>query len=157
MSTMDAPLAPPMPRMAIWLGYGGLLPFLVLATASVVDTPPALPWSAALLAYGAIILSFVGALHWGFAMTLTNLGDDRRNALLVWSVVPSLLAWPALLLPPAAACVLLVMGFIAHFRQDRRFVAQDRGSLPDGYLRLRFRLTSVACLSLAAAGLASIG
>ena len=50
-----------------------------------------------------------------------------------------------------------MMGFIAHYWQDRRFVAQDRGSLPDGYLRLRLRLTSVACLSLASAGLASTG
>jgi hypothetical protein len=50
-----------------------------------------------------------------------------------------------------------MMGFIAHYWRDRRFVEQDSGSLPDGYLRLRFRLTSVACLSLAAAGLASIG
>ena len=56
--------AEPPPRAVAWLGYGGLLPFVALAAASAAAhfsgrNPQA--WTAALLAYGAAILSFVGA------------------------------------------------------------------------------------------------
>jgi hypothetical protein len=36
-------------------------------------------WSDALFAYGAVILTFVGALHRGFAMTLRDLIASRRS------------------------------------------------------------------------------
>ncbi len=35
----------------------------------------------ALLAYGACILSFVGALHWAFAMTASGLADGEQTRL----------------------------------------------------------------------------
>jgi hypothetical protein len=37
-------------------------------------------WVPALLGYGAVILSFVGALHWGFAMTLPDMPLRQRHA-----------------------------------------------------------------------------
>jgi hypothetical protein len=82
--------------MVGWLGYGGLLPFVGLAAFSWLG-PPVLPIDAAasLRAYGAVILSFVGALHWGFAMNLAGLDAPSRDRLYVWSVVPSLLAFPS--------------------------------------------------------------
>ena len=54
-----------LPATVAWLGYGGLLPFVFLATAIFIDPDHAPLWGDALTAYGAIILSFVGALHWG--------------------------------------------------------------------------------------------
>jgi hypothetical protein len=50
--------------------------------------------------YGAVILSFVGAQHWGLAMALPGLDEAERTHRFVWSVGPCLLAWPALVLPP---------------------------------------------------------
>ena len=135
-------------RTARWLGYGGLIPFLVLAPLSLLDSHHGFTWSDALFAYGAVILSFVCALHWGFAMALSGLDDARRVRTVLWSVVPSLMAWPALLLVPMEAAVLLVTGFVLHYIQDRRLARH--AELPDWYLPLRLQLTVVACLSLIA-------
>ncbi len=155
---MHAPLRATIPPTAAWLGYGGLLPFVLLALGILVDNQQAALFSAALIAYGAVILSFVGALHWGFAMALGEFnaesGHRRRNETLVWSVVPALLAWPALLAPTAPASALLIAGFVAHYGQDRRLAAF--ASLPAWYLPMRLRLTVFACLCLATGALAPV-
>ena len=145
------------PRVVAWLGYGGLLPFLALAAASWVTdfNGQASPlWQTALLAYGAAILSFVGALHWGFAMTLRDLPGPVRTASFVWSVVPALLAWLALLAAPVVASALLVAGFVIHYWRDVRLAG--RSDLPAWYLPMRLRLTWVACLCLAAPPIAQM-
>ena len=150
-----------LPATVAWLGYGGLLPFVFLATAIFIDPDHAPLWGDALTAYGAIILSFVGALHWGLAMILpvADTGTEcaaftpqRRNASFVWSVMPALIAWPALLLAPFMASLLLISGFVAHYWQDRRLAGWV--SLPAWYLPLRLRLTAVGCCGLACGGLA---
>ena len=140
-----APSAAALPRAVAWLGYGGLLPFLAGAGAVLLQLRPDLAGQA-LLAYGAVILSFVGALHWGFAMTARGLDDRAQVRLYAWSVVPSLLAWPALLVPPALGVALLVAGFAAHYGMDR--CVAPRLGLPAWYLPLRLRLSVVASLSL---------
>ncbi len=142
-----------LPRTVAWLGYGGLLPFLVLTPASLLDHHHGAVWSDALYAYGAIILSFIGALHWGLAMTLPELSERQRSAWFAWSVVPALIAWPAVLFSPPLAAPLLVLGFIAHYLQDRRLTRQ--ATLPDWYLPLRLRLSSVAVVCLVAGVFAS--
>ncbi|MFC7474774.1 DUF3429 domain-containing protein [Dankookia sp. GCM10030260] len=59
----------PLPRPTLWLGLAGLLPFL--GTALLAWTAPP-DWRGvalhALAAYGAVILSFLGAVHWGLAL-----------------------------------------------------------------------------------------
>lgn len=143
-------LAPtPLPASVAWLGYGGLLPFLLLAAASAGDVHHRLAWSDVLIGYGAVILSFVGALHWGFAMLGSGLDPAGRRSVYLWSVVPALLAWPATWLSAPLANALLIAGFMAHYVQDRRLV--KRIELPAWYLPLRGRLTVVASLALATA------
>lgn len=137
-----------LPRTVARLGYGGLLPFLVLTPASLLDHHHGAVWSDALYAYGAIILSFIGALHWGLAMSLPELSERQRSAWFAWSVVPALIAWPAVLFSPPLAAQLLVVGFIAHYLQDRRLARQ--ATLPGWYLPLRLRLSSVAVVCLVA-------
>ena len=136
------------PRTVALLGYGGLLPFGALALLLVLDGARSALWWPPLLAYGAVILSFVGALHWGFAMALPGLASAQRQGLWVWSVVPALVAWPALLWAAPGAAVLLVAGFVAHYAHDRRLVAQTGAALPAWYLPLRTRLTLVASVCL---------
>jgi ABC-type Na+ efflux pump permease subunit len=137
-----------LPRAIAWLGYGGLIPFVLLALASLLGHQHSAVWIEALVAYGAIILSFVGALHWGLAMCLPGLTDQQRSARFAWSVVPALVAWPALLMPAPLAAPPLVFGFIAHYLQDRRLARQ--ATLPAWYLPLRLRLSSVAGICLIA-------
>ncbi len=133
------------PPIVKWLGYGGLLPFVALAVAAWVDSSNSL-WRNALLAYGAVILSFVGALHWGFAMSLSGISTKQQTLSFVWSVVPALMAWLALLMTSKYAIAMLVAGFLTHFWQDRRLV--QVANLPVWYLPLRMRLTLVACIAL---------
>jgi Protein of unknown function (DUF3429) len=146
LSNSDDSFKPIMPPIVAWLGYGGLLPFAALAAAAWFDGNHSSLWRDAVLAYGAVILSFVGALHWGFAMSQSDMTANQRTRSFVWSVVPSLLAWMALLMTPKYATMLLVAGFLIHFWQDRRLVQQV--NLPAWYLPLRLQLTLVACLSL---------
>ena len=138
------------PRHVAWLGYGGLVPFVGLAAASLLGVQPRAT-SLALWAYGAVILSFVGALHWAFAMLLPQLAPPRRAWMYVWSTVPALMAWCALLMEPRVGSVILVVAFASHYLQDRRRAAQ--GLLPGWYLPLRLRLSTVAIVCLLAPGL----
>jgi len=141
-----------MPSVVAWLGYGGLLPFIGLATTTVAGGEYAALSSRGLLAYGAVILSFVGAVNWGFAMTLDSLSERRRTQLWLWSVIPALVAWAALFLPPTAAAGALVVCFVAQYRQDSRLAHE--AALPVWFVPLRRRLTIAACLCLAVGGFA---
>lgn len=144
---MNTPLNPTLPRSAAWLGFGGLLPFIGLALTAFVDRHHGIVWADALVAYGAVILSFVGALHWGFAMALPAMPQALRRNCFVWSVVPALIAWPAMMLEPVLGAPLLMAGFVAHIWQDHRLAG--RVELPAWYLPLRRQLSIVACVCLA--------
>ena len=134
------------PAEVAWLGYGGLIPFVALAGLAPVDPQHAAAWSRALAAYGAVILSFVGALHWGIAMSAAHLGAALRRRAFIWSVVPALMAWPAAMQAGPLTLLVLVAGFVLHLWQDRRLLVQAQ--LPGWYWPLRCRLTAVACLCL---------
>jgi len=140
------------PTIPAWLGYGGLIPFVALACGSLVSAEYSSVSRHALLAYGAVILTFVGALHWGFAMTLTDVPDDRRNQAFMWSVLPALVAWVALLVASRLGSGLLLLGFVAQYWQDRG-LAQS-ATLPAWYMPLRLRLTLIASICIAIGALA---
>ncbi|SDG29756.1 Protein of unknown function [Limimonas halophila] len=139
------------PRPAAVYGGAGLIPF-VACTVLVWVLPPG--WANfaldVLLGYGAVILSFLGAVHWGLA--LADPGGARADAgwrRLGWSVTPALLAWVSLVLVPLGGLVLQVIGFTAAFFADLRAVRLGR--VPAWYRRLRRPLTVVVLLCLAAA------
>ena len=127
--------------MALRLGHAGLLPFmagalLVWLVREDVHTYVAL----ALSAYAAMILSFLGGIHWGLAMRQTQ----PPSTGLWWGVVPSLVAWPATVMPPDSGLVILGLMLLVCYAVDRRlYPAQGAGA----WLTLRFRLSAVAALS----------
>lgn len=149
---MQTPDKHPLPSAARWLGYAGLIPFVALA-AMVWWLPPEDQMAAAfaLKAYGATIASFLGAIHWGLSMQ----AHCARTLVFpfVWGVVPSLLAWIALLLAPSAGLVLLAVLLGLCFAIDR--ATYGRHELGH-WLPLRLQLSVVAAASclVAAAGLA---
>lgn len=134
------------PAIVAWLGYGGLLPFLVLALISALDNHHRELWQKMMLSYGAVILSFVGALHWAFAMMHSAAHAKPFSTVYAWSVVPSLIAWVALLVSPEVGTTLLLCGLLAHYLQDLRLATAL--ALPRWYLPLRLQLTVVASLCL---------
>lgn len=137
----------PLPRLARLLGLAGLLPFLgSLALAAAGAEAARGAALSALAAYGAVILSFLGAVHWGLA-----LGPGRPEAVgarLGLGVLPALIGWVALLLPPVPALLLLAAGLLGTAGVET--LAARRGMLGAAYLRLRWGLSLAAAASLLA-------
>ena len=134
-----APNAPTLQAMR--LGYAGLAPFVAGAALTWIVRADALPFvTAALAAYAAVIVSFLGGIHWGFAFR----GGSADAALFHRGVVPSLVAWVAVLMPAYAGLVVLGAALVGCYLLDRRvYPAQGAAS----WLTLRFRLTAVGSLS----------
>jgi hypothetical protein len=99
-----------------------------------------------LLAYGATIVSFLGAIHWGFAM---QQGSPSRQ-LLVWGVIPSLLGWMSVLLGSALGLLLLTATLCLCFLIDYKIY--PKFGLAQ-WLPMRFILTAVASVSLTLAAI----
>jgi len=155
------------PIPALVLGLGGLIPFILPAMvmclphwssalinsfwpfSAALDNAVAPPWLAqraafSLGAYAAIILSFLGGVRWG------NLLDNEPRLWewvpLTLSVVPSLIAWPALLLPPLWMLSILAAGLVLQYALDVE--ALRRKEIPVWFGKLRLILTTGAILSL---------
>jgi hypothetical protein len=134
-----------MPQVPLFLGWAGVIPFGIAAIG-------AHSGISALVLYGllggttyaAIILSFLGAIHWGLAMH-----DDRHPAWYVWSITPALLAWATLLVFDVE---LRLLGLIPlhglAWSVDRQ--AFLKGLIPAWYMRLRHGLTAGAVICLSA-------
>ncbi len=130
---------PSLPRFAWPLGLGGLIPFAAGALAVALG----FHWAAfPLAAYGAVILSFLGAVHWGLALAAPEAAPER----LAWGVVPALWGWVALLLPLPVALPVLGAGILATAALET--VAARRGWVSGGYLRLRWVLSLGAAAAL---------
>lgn len=134
-------------RLLWTLGLLGLLPFIAGALAVLLAPDH---WGGfargALIAYGAVILSFLGAVHWGLALRAPPAEAWATPARLVLGVVPSLIGWAALLLLEAASPPLLAAGILATAAMEQW--AAGRGLVPGFYMRLRWVLSlgAAACL-----------
>jgi hypothetical protein len=145
-SPSPLPIVPP---AAKWLGAAGLLPFLAGDLASLPMAGELRPLGLSLLlAYGAIILSFMGGVHWGTAM----MRGDADWGPLGRSVAPALLALPAALIGGATGLVLLALGFVGLWAYDEQETVAGRA--PRWYPSLRRPLTAVVTASLAVGTLA---
>jgi hypothetical protein len=133
------------------LAYAGLAPFvfgtLLIWLIGDRDLEQHVFVSHGLSAYAALVISFLGGIHWGLGFTR---GVPSQRAL-YWGVGASLLGWLGVLMPPYAGLALHGAVLIACYFNDRRvYPAYGAGD----WLTLRFRLTAVSSLScfLAAAG-----
>eukprot|EP00250_Pteridium_aquilinum_P013938 c21671_g1_i1 orf=782-1618(-) len=147
------------PMVPMFLGVAGAVPFLAL-------TPPfpyVLPLPEVLAAnpieaqalYGAVILAFLGGPHWGLAMVGIHASPNHKifnyasnSVRYVWSVVPSLLAWPALLMTTVPKLQFLICSFGLVLAVDVIFAGQ--GLTPPWYLPLRLLLSGIVILCLSA-------
>ncbi len=132
-----------LPTPARLLGPAGLIPFAGLALASLLGWPGAVP---ALIAYGATILAFLGAVHWGLALGAPEAERGADLARLGLGVVPALLGWVALLLPPSLALGLLALAILGTAAVES--LGARAGLVPAIYLRLRWMLSIGAAASL---------
>ena len=134
-------------RLANILGYAGLIPFIVFSVLSVVDFKSVIDPHLYLTTYAAIILSFMGAIHWGVAMVSEDTLSARQLGI---SVIPPLLGWIALLLPTVYGYSLLIISFSLLCMLDKHYHMQK--AFPAWYYPMRVILTSIVvlCLILAA-------
>lgn len=137
-------------RMPRLLGYCGLLPFIIPTIFLFYDHHHFMVWRNLLVSYAAVILSFLGAVYWGVAMIVKEMAIKKRNVMLVWSVIPSVVAWVALLIPQVYGLILLSIFFVISFFMDMQLTKSE--AKPSWYIPLRFQLTVVVttCLVTAA-------
>ncbi len=134
-----------LPSWTAALGYGGWLPFAALTLALWVAPDPALQRTLlrALLAYGAVILAFLGAVHWGLALARRV---PNPSLVLALGVVPALVGAASLALAPGeTALVVQMIGFGAVWLYEHRVLGE--AVLPRAYLDLR-RVLTVGVLTI---------
>ena len=137
------------PRAALVTGLGGLIPFWFLSLSPLMN-PDFSPVIAlfVLNTYGAVILSFVGAIWWGLAVAIP---DAPRTKMFCWSVVPALLGWVAAVpyMPADLGMLILMSGFALQWIMD--IVLFPRIAIAVWVLKLRTILTIGVLASLVCA------
>jgi len=126
------------PTPLLILGFAGLIPFwvislIVLSDASVDHFAVELQVS-----YGAVILSFLGGIHWGMLLVREDNSDWRRA---IWGVTPSLIGWFALALPLTWALITILAGLIMSALADLRIFSSPSDTW---YRPFRLTLTLMA-------------
>ena len=139
MTDVREPQSSPAVPVALWLGYGGLIPFVVGAALVWLIQPEMQSFTtAALSAYAAVIVSFLGGIHWGIGFR------DGTPRLFLWGVVPSLVAATALMLSPGHGLLIHGLMLLLCYAVDRR-VYPAHGLR--AWLSLRLRLSVVAAIA----------
>lgn len=95
------------------------------------------------VSYGAVVLAFVGAVHWGLALAGRLAWRPVRIG---GATLPALLGAGAAVLGGQRGLALLVVGFGTFWLYEHRNVG---GELPAAYLSLRRNLSLVVCTLLA--------
>lgn len=145
-SAFGIPVAP------LLLGLAGLIPFVWGALTVIL--PSLADWGIRALGprfvgpyvglfYGAVILSFMSGVVWGFA---TRAEPPVAAALYGLSVVPALWAFFFTGGGPVSAATYLIFGFLGLLGID--WTAQRLGLAPAWWMRLRLILTSGVVLCL---------
>jgi hypothetical protein len=146
---------------AVLLTFAGAIPLIVLGVAVLLDPVTSPVAIQLLISYGAVILSFVGAVYWGFALRDTAhpvngvplapavLGAERQ--LLVFGVVPALVGWVALIAmlhfaAPALALFLLLAGFLITIIVES--IGKGRGVVATNYLIMRWGVSVIVLVVL---------
>jgi len=125
--------------------YFGLIPFIGLAVWLWTHGTPGVA-AGVLAIYAAVVLSFTGAVHFGWA-----LGEHAGATRYWWSVVPALAGWVFASLPAPASLPLLAAAFLDIWFAERRWFA---GELPGWYRSLRTQLSFAVAVCLLAAWIA---
>ncbi|NDY91548.1 DUF3429 domain-containing protein [Ideonella sp. TBM-1] len=143
------------PQEAWKLGHAGLIPFALgtllvwLVGGDSDELRDAHVWVAlSLSAYAGAIVAFLGGVHWGLAMRAGLPGGRAFR----WAMVPPLVGWFGMIMPPHAGLVVLgVMLGVCYWKDRQLYTAAGLGY----WLTLRFRLSAIAafCCFLGAAGI----
>ena len=134
------------PRTALGFGLAGLIPFVSGGIGVWVNALGEIRFALPLIiiAYGCLIAAFLGGVRWGAAMQ--NNETDHLPRHFIISILPTLIALIAFMLPLPQAFTLLIVLYVAQSVLDLNAVQQDH--LTDWYAPLRLLLTAIAALSM---------
>lgn len=160
------------PKEPYWLGLAGTLPYLGTSVSTVYlawalnATRPASstfannllisPETAShllatlepiQLGYGAVIISFLGAVHWGLEYAEKVPDHSRTRFRYGIGVMAPIIAWPTLFMPVEFALTSQFAAFVGLYFADAR--ASVRGWAPVWYSTYRFALTAVVGVAIA--------
>lgn len=143
--TEPAPRIPTLSPTAEIAGYAGVVPF-VACLAGVALFPGYAERELSqrcALAYGAVILAFVGAVHWGLALAGRLAWTPARVA---GSILPSVAGAAATLLGGTRGLALLAVSFGVFWLYEHQRLGSE---LPPDYVAMRRNLTLAVCALLA--------
>ncbi|SJX65652.1 uncharacterized protein SRS1_16280 [Sporisorium reilianum f. sp. reilianum] len=155
--SITSEMAQAVPQPALLWGSAGVIPYVSTAGASIwlarkehlvglgLDKSMDSETASALLlhaqniqvGFGAVLLSFLGAIHWGFEFS--KYGGRIGNTRYAIGVLPLVLGWPTTLLAPQMALIAQWASFVAVWFIDLR--ATSAGWVPKWYSTYRFWLT----------------
>jgi len=115
------------------LAYLGLVPLIISTLMLLINVSGPLALTVTHY-YGAIVLTFIGAIHWGRAMQTGNVYS------VTLSVLPSLYAFCCLLLPVTSALLLLIIGFVVLYFYDAGQYLRSQW-----FKEIRAQLTGLFC------------
>ncbi|NXS51379.1 TMM69 protein, partial [Brachypteracias leptosomus] len=105
------------PKPALYLSLTGLIPFVSVPLAMAIQGTYYPELAFAQVMYGAVTVSFLGGMRWGFALPENSPAKpDWMN--LANSMVPPLLAWQALLfkdITQGAVMLVMALGIALHY------------------------------------------
>jgi len=137
-----------MSRLPLTLAIAGAVPFVCLSVAvSMHIFPNTKAVSEVLLTYAAVIISFMGGIHWGIAVI--RYADNRRiaNFLIAESVWPSLVAW-GVLFKEDTFTQLLVLTLLYTFVWTIDSLLYSNDMIPQWFFNLRCIITPIVVVSL---------
>ena len=134
------------PLFPLFFGIGGAVPFIFLSLGIWTFT-----YELKLIAlynlinYSVLILSFIGAVHWGAAMVI----NDKGYKSYLLSIIPVLLSWfliMGFIVNYMIIFIILIILYLFVFFIDIKAVREKK--LPQWYLPMRKFITIIVLLSL---------
>jgi len=132
-------------RTVAFAGLAGWVPFVIgiLFTVFPAISPfDVSVFERALVAYGALILSFLGGVRWGVRLQ----GGAGSDLTYIVGAFGSIAGFVTILMPINLGLIILTIGFAIHGVWD--VAAGMQGRVPQAYARLRAVLTWLTCVVL---------
>ena len=130
-----------MPYSVVILGAAGLLPFMLLPLAVVMNLLPLPEGARYFTQYSAVLLSFFGGIYWWDALSKRDFGPQVYIAML-----PTIIGWVCLGFAGSSMILsVLSVTYLAVLMYDKQSLSLDKEAIVS-YISLRMILTTVVVL-----------
>ena len=130
-----------MPYSVVILGAAGLLPFMLLPLAVVMNLLPLPEGALYFTQYSAVLLSFFGGIYWWDALSKRDFGPQVYIAML-----PTIIGWFCLVFAGSSMILsVLSVTYLAVLMYDKQSLSLDKEAIVS-YISLRMILTTVVVL-----------